>query len=217
MVLQAARWSWPCTVRAGCGALGHANTMQCHSCFSLLLLHADRVALRCIRRFVSIVCFSNSCNLLVHDYIITSLRSWQPRATRDSQCLLSPLHIEKSIRDSRRAVNVSCANITGSETSVAMETLKARLISRINYDKLFMVVLYYKYKLKQPDFLDASFLTFFFTFSTSSNFYQYWQRGEWYFNNVCIQRLRLVTCITLKFSAKMIFTVFQGRACFPDE
>lgn len=43
-----------------------------------------------------------------------------------------------------------------------METLKARLISRINYDKLFMVVLYYKYKLKQPDFLDASFLTFFF-------------------------------------------------------
>lgn len=40
-----------------------------------------------------------------------------------------------------------------------METLKARLISRINYDKkLFMVVLYYKYKLNQPKFLDSSFV-----------------------------------------------------------
>lgn len=125
----------------GAGACKH-NT-QCHGCFSLLLLHADRVALRCIRRSVSIVCFSNSCNLLVHDYI-TSLGSWQPRTTRGSQCSLSPLHVEKSIRGSRRAVNVSCANITGSETSVAMETLKARLISRINYDKKLFMVLYYK-------------------------------------------------------------------------
>lgn len=57
------------------GAGARKHDAQCHSCFSLLLLHADRVALRCIRRFVSIVCFSNSCNLLVHDYIITSLRS----------------------------------------------------------------------------------------------------------------------------------------------
>lgn len=57
-----------------------------------------------------------------------------------TQHRFSPLHIEKSMKGSRCVVNVSCA-LLWNQTSVAMGTLEAGLISRINYDKqLFVAV-----------------------------------------------------------------------------
>lgn len=95
-----------------------------------------------VKLFVSIIvwCWSH-CSPLAHHCITVSPRNRQLSTTRIVEHLFSPLHVEKSIRGSRCAVNVNCAKITKSETSVTMETLKARLISRINYDKkLFMAV-----------------------------------------------------------------------------
>ena len=105
----------------------------CHSCTSQLLLSAGKTILQFVKLFMSIIiCCSNHCSPLAHDYITMSPRNWQLSTTRITEHLFSPLHIEKSIRGSRCRVNVNCANITKSETSVTMETLEARLISRIN-------------------------------------------------------------------------------------
>lgn len=138
------RWE----LQSGCNACGAipgqnwSSAGGCHSCTSQLLLSADKIILRFLKSFVSIIMFcSNHCSPLAHDYITVSPRNWQLSTTRIAKHLFSPLHVEKSIRGSPCAVNVNCAKITKSETSVTMETLKARLISRINYDKkLFMAV-----------------------------------------------------------------------------
>lgn len=104
-----------------------------HSCTSQLLLSAGKTILQFVKLFMSIIiCCSNHCSPLAHDYITVFRRNWQLRTTRIAEHLFSPLHTEKSIRGSRCGVNVNCANITKSETSVTMETLEARLISRIN-------------------------------------------------------------------------------------
>lgn len=115
----------------------------CHSSTPQPWLSADEVVLQFGQIFISvIVCCSSPCSPLVLDYITMSPRNWQLSTGRSAEHLFSALHVERSIRGSRCAVNVSCANITKSETSVTMETLKASLISRMNYDKkLFMVVL----------------------------------------------------------------------------
>lgn len=81
------------------------------------------------------ICCSNHHSPLTHDHISGSPRNLQLSPARLAQRSLSALHVQKSIRGSRCAVNVDGAYITKSETSVTMVTLEARLISRINYDK----------------------------------------------------------------------------------
>lgn len=109
-----------------------------HGCSQLI-----RLILPFVKLFISTnICCSNHHSPLTHDHITGSPRNLQLSPTHLAQHSFSPLHIEKSIRGSRCAVNVDCAYITKSETSVTMVTLKARLISRINYDKKLSMVVF---------------------------------------------------------------------------
>lgn len=85
-------------------------------------------------------CFLSNCNLWARDNITGVSRKLAVQDGAHSQHRFSPLHIEKSMKGSRCVVNVSCA-LLWNQTSVAMGTLEAGLISRINYDKqLFVAV-----------------------------------------------------------------------------
>lgn len=84
--------------------------------------------------------FLSNCNLWARDNITGVSRKLAVQDGAHSQHRFSPLHIEKSMKGSRCVVNVSCA-LLWNQTSVAMGTLEAGLISRINYDKqLFVAV-----------------------------------------------------------------------------